>query len=90
MLCIRIFSTPFSENGGEEFDPLATETDRCRLRTNNVRENCGEGAANGNTRDCNNHSFQADFSESSTATIFNTVRLSAVSATGNSFCYFKI
>ncbi|CAG9534377.1 unnamed protein product [Cercopithifilaria johnstoni] len=67
-------------NGGSEFNPLATEIDRCRLRANAIRANCSGGTANVNTRDCSNHCFQADFSESPAATIFNTVRLSAVSA----------
>ncbi|VBB31466.1 unnamed protein product [Acanthocheilonema viteae] len=68
-------------NGGNEFNPVATEIDRCRLRTNNIRANCGGGTANASTRDCTNHCFQADFLESPTAAIFNTVRLSAVSTT---------
>uniref|UniRef100_A0A8R1TXH4 PAS domain-containing protein n=2 Tax=Onchocerca volvulus TaxID=6282 RepID=A0A8R1TXH4_ONCVO len=65
---------------GEEFGPLATEIDRCRLRKNSVRANCGGGAINGNACNCTNHCFQADFSESPT-TVFNSVRLSAISAT---------
>ncbi|EJD75096.1 CBR-HIF-1 protein [Loa loa] len=66
-------------NGGAEFHAFATEIDRCRLRTNNVRANCGGGPTNGNIRNCTNHCFQTDFSESTTAAILNTVRLSAVS-----------
>uniref|UniRef100_A0A0R3S003 PAS domain-containing protein n=1 Tax=Elaeophora elaphi TaxID=1147741 RepID=A0A0R3S003_9BILA len=68
-------------NGGNEFNSLAIEIDRRRLRTNNIRANCGGGTANGNTRDCTNHCFQTDFSESPSATIFNSMRLSTVSAT---------
>uniref|UniRef100_A0A915PML2 PAS domain-containing protein n=1 Tax=Setaria digitata TaxID=48799 RepID=A0A915PML2_9BILA len=64
--------------GGKEFDPVASEIERCRFRTTSMRTNCSGGAAYGNTRDCTNHCFQTNFSESSTATVFNSVRLSSV------------
>ncbi|OZC09423.1 hypothetical protein X798_03584, partial [Onchocerca flexuosa] len=68
-------------NGEGEFDPLATEIDRCRLRKNSIRTNCGGGAISGNACNFTNHCFQADFSEFPTTTVFNSARLSAVSTT---------
>ncbi|KAM3717435.1 Hypoxia-inducible factor [Dirofilaria immitis] len=83
--CIHgsVSNTLFAHNGNEggEFNRLTTEIDRYRLRTSNVRPNYGGGAVSGNTCNCTNHCFQADFSESTTATVFNAVRLSSVSAT---------